>query len=144
MFWGHDWAWGLPLILATIITHVVVLGFVTRTGIEILTRAGQRRKSLLLFSTVIGVIALLSTALLALESIAWGYAYLALGALPDTRTAFLYSLNAMTAFGHTDIHLDTRWRLMGALEALNGIILFGLTIGFLFATIQSSGPLRSR
>jgi hypothetical protein len=32
--------------------------------------------------------------------------------------------------------------MMGALEALNGMILFGLTTAFLFAMIQSSGLMR--
>ena len=37
----------------------------------------------------------------------------------------LYSLNAMTSYGHTNLKLEERWYLMGAMEALNGWILFG-------------------
>jgi hypothetical protein len=40
--------------------------------------------------------------------------------------------------------LDPHWQLMGALEALNGILLFGLTTAFLFAMIQEVWPLGSR
>lgn len=54
----------------------------------------------------------------------------------------LYSLNAMTSYGHTDVYLEPRWRLMGSLQALNGNMLFGLTVGFLFAVIQGIWPLR--
>jgi hypothetical protein len=32
--------------------------------------------------------------------------------------------------------LDIHWQMMGALEALNGIILFGLTTAFMFAILQ--------
>ncbi len=39
----------------------------------------------------------------------------------------LYSLNAITTYGHSDVHLSGHWQLMGALEALNGMLLFGLT-----------------
>lgn len=144
MFWGQDWTWSLPLIVATIVTHVVALGFVTRIGIRILMRAESHDESLLRFCVVIGAIAFLATALHTLEGTAWAVAYLKLGALPDFKTALLYSLNAMTSYGHTDVDLDPRWRLMGSLEALNGIMLFGLTIGFLFAVIQSAWPLRRR
>jgi hypothetical protein len=62
-------------------------------------------------------------------------AYRFLGALPDYRSAMLYSLNAMTSYGHTDLRLDEHWRLMGAMEALNGWLLFGLSTAFLFAVV---------
>jgi len=137
-FWEHDWAWSLPLIVATIVVHVVVLGFVARMGMVLLARWDERGESIFMFCALLGIIALLATILLAFEAIAWGLTYMSLGALPDSRAAILYSLNAITAFGHTNLQLAPEWQLMGALEALNGIILFGLTISFLFVTIQSA------
>ncbi len=52
----------------------------------------------------------------------------------------LYSLSAMTTYGHANLFLKTRWQLMGALEALNGMLSFGLTTAFLFAIIQRVWP----
>ena len=72
----------------------------------------------------------------------WALAYLALGALDDARSAMLFSLNAMTTYGHDGLGLAPHWRLMGALEALNGVILFGLTTAFLFSV--ASGVSRRR
>lgn len=137
-FWEHDWAWSLPLIVGTIVTHVVVLGYVTRKGTMILRRWGERGEPILLICILLGIVALLATVLLVVEAAAWGLAYLRIGALHDSQSAILYSLNAITAFGHTDLRLASRWQVMGALEALNGIILFGLTISFLFVIIQSA------
>ena len=48
----------------------------------------------------------------------------------------LYSLNALTSYGHTNLSLEDHWHLMGALEALNGWLLFGLTTAFLFAMME--------
>jgi hypothetical protein len=48
----------------------------------------------------------------------------------------LYSLNAMTSYGHTSLALAEHWHLMGAMEALNGWLLFGLTTAFLFAVLE--------
>ena len=48
----------------------------------------------------------------------------------------LCSLSAMTTYGHASLFLKDRWQLMGALEALNGTMLFGLTTAFLFAMIR--------
>jgi len=52
------------------------------------------------------------------------------------RLAVLFSLGAMTTYGGSGTDLPDHWHLMGALEALNGIILFGLTTAFLFSMIQ--------
>ena len=56
----------------------------------------------------------------------------------------LYSLGALTTYGHASIFLAEHWRMLGALEALNGMLLFGLTTAFLFAMIQEVWPLGSR
>jgi hypothetical protein len=56
----------------------------------------------------------------------------------------LYSLSALTTYGHASSSLTEHWRMLGALEALNGMLLFGLTTAFLFAMIQQVWPLGSR
>ena len=73
-----------------------------------------------------GVTALLATLLHGIEAAVWAGAYRLLGALPDSRSAMLYSLSAMTSYGHANLFLEEQWQLMGALEALNGMLLFGL------------------
>jgi hypothetical protein len=91
-----------------------------------------------------GITALLAAVLHGIEGTTWAAAYRLLGALPDNRSAMLYSINAMTSYGHTSLVLEARWQLMGALEALNGMLLFGLTTAFLFAIIQRIWPLGGR
>jgi len=137
MLWSQDWSWSLPLIVLTIVIHVVVLGFVAEKSIGVLgdpTRAGGL---LLRFCLIIGAIALLATLLLTIEAGLWAASYLSIGALSDIKSAMLYSLGAITSYGHADVFLAPRWRLMGALEALNGIMLFGLTTAFFYDAIQS-------
>jgi hypothetical protein len=86
----------------------------------------------------------LVTGLHAIEGAAWAGAYLFLGAVPDAKSAMLYSLNAMTTYGHESVSLEPHWQMMGALEALNGMLLFGLTTAFLFAMIQEVRPRAQR
>ena len=71
-----------------------------------------------------------------IEAIVWAGAYIALGAMSDIRSALLYSLNAITTFGHFEADLAFHWRMLGALEALNGLLLFGVTSAYLFAIVQ--------
>lgn len=85
---------------------------------------------------MLGATTLLATLLHGFEAFIWACAYRFLGALPNLRFSMLYSLNAMTSYGHTNLALLDHWHLMGALEALNGWLLFGLTTAFLFAVLE--------
>jgi hypothetical protein len=93
---------------------------------------------------LIVVTVLLLTVLHAVEAGAWAGAYVALGAPPDIASAMLYSLSAMTSYGHADVFLAKHWQLMGAIEALNGMMLFGLSTAFLFAVLREHWPTRMR
>jgi hypothetical protein len=134
--WGANWAWGLPLILLTVVIHVFGLAIINDGVVRVSRRTAKRRSFMLLFAVIMAVAVLLATVLHAVEAGAWAGAYLVLGAVPDFKSATLYSLNAMTTYGHESISLEQHWQLMGALEALNGMLLFGLTTAFLFAMIQ--------
>jgi hypothetical protein len=46
----------------------------------------------------------------------------------------------MTSYGHETYALVPRWQMMGALEALDGWILFGLTTASLFTVMQKMWP----
>ena len=146
--WIGNWAWSLPLIVVTVVIHACGLALIGGKFVAVLGESlgefvdgpGFMPK----FAVVIGGTALLATLLHGIESGIWAAAYRFLGALPDNRSAMLYSLSAMTTYGHANLYLKDRWQLMGALEALNGMLLFGLTTAFLFAMIQRVWPLGSR
>ena len=55
----------------------------------------------------------------------------------------LYSLGAMTTYGHTSVHLNPQWELLGAMEALEGMLLFGLTTAFLFSIFRAVSPFKN-
>ena len=134
--WQGDWAWSMPLIVLYVVFHVFALVFIYERVIPVLSGAMLHRAFVMMFTVVMGVAALLATMLLALEAAAWAVAYLLLDALPNFRSAMLYSLSAITSYGHANLFLEPQWQLMGALEALNGMLLFGLTTAFLFAVIE--------
>jgi len=141
--WHANWAWGMPLIIINVVIHVLGLGLINERILQVL-RAVNQRHFTGAFAVVMGVVALLATILHGMEGIVWAAAYRLLDALPDTHSAVLYSLSAITTYGHANIMLEPQWQLMGALEALNGILLFGLTTAFMFAMIQQVWPLGSR
>jgi hypothetical protein len=131
-----DWAWGLPLIVLTVVIHVVALGFLSQRAVQACMGLRGCRHTKAALVALMGVTTLLVTCLHGMEAAMWAASYRLLGSLPDLRSSLIYSLNAMTSYGHTNLFLGDPWQLMGALEALNGWLLFGLTTAFLFAVIQ--------
>ena len=134
--WRADWIWGMPLIVGTVLLHVFGLGVIRQKTNRFFGRAAARRHPTAVFVIVMGSTTLLATFLHAFEAAIWAAAYRFLGALPDNKGAMLYSLDAITSYGHTALILEPHWVLMGSLEALNGWLLFGLTTAFLFGMLD--------
>jgi hypothetical protein len=137
--WTADWAWGLPLIALTTVIHVAAIIGVAmllarvRTLVE---KRGAVRSSAAVFAIgVMGALGLALAALNGLEVSIWAGAYLLLGAIDTPADAMLYSMNAMTAYGSSGLDLAPHWKMMGALEAANGLLLFGISTAFLAAVI---------
>jgi hypothetical protein len=140
--WSNSWAWGLPLIVLTVLVHAFGLVEIRdRVVLELPVILRARRSSMVL-AVLMVVSVLLLTVLHAVEAFAWAGAYVALGARPDFASAILYSLSAMTSYGHANLFLAKEWQLMGAIEALNGMMLFGLSTAFLFAVLRDHWPTR--
>jgi|SRR5271170_4072149 len=138
--WSVDWVWGCPLIVITVIFHVMGLGFITQRAIQFHADMREPRRATAEAALVIGAVTLLATLLHGVEAAIWAAAFCLNGALPDFKDAMLYSLGALTTYGHRNLYLGDHWRLMGPIEALDGWLLFGLSTAFLFWLIQAVSP----
>ncbi len=139
--WTANWLWSLPLIVLAVLMHGFGLVAIRQDVVPRLKRTLWVAGSRLAFAVVLTATVLLLTALHAIEGAVWALSYV-VRACADLRLAMLYSLSAMTAYGHADVYLDPRWQVMGALEALNGLMLFGLTTAFLFSVLLDQWPVR--
>ena len=92
-------------------------------------------------TVTIGVHLILLTALLAQVAV-WAGGFLLCGALPDYATAFYHSAVNLTTLGYGDIVMPPRWRLLGPLEAANGVLMFGLAASGMFAVTNRLLELR--
>ena len=82
----------------------------------------------LIVSVVLGIVAIHTVEI-------WLYAlvYLAIGALGDFETALYFSTVTFASLGYGDSLLDVKWRLVGAIESMNGLILIAWSTAFLFS-----------
>ena len=133
--WTSDWLWALPISVVTVVIHVLGLFAIKQAFDRYLPQAPHRSFTFVAVSLIAGTTVCV-TLLHGLEGTIWATAYRVLKAIPNQKEAVLYSLNAMTTFGHSGFVLAGQWHLMGSLEALNGWILFGLSTAFLYAIIQ--------
>ncbi len=131
--WDSNWLWSLALIAITITIHaagVVVLA----TILERLLGNKDARRTYPFLGTVaiiVGV-ALSLVVFHGIECLIWASAYVQLGALPSPPDAVLYSVDSMTTRGASGLSLAHQWRVMGATEAADGMLLFGVSTAFLF------------
>lgn len=67
----------------------------------------------------------------------WLYAgfYVVVGALPGLETALYFSTASYTTVGYGDVVLGRAWRVVGAIESANGIILLGWSTAFFVAIV---------
>jgi hypothetical protein len=130
--------WSLPLVAVTVAIHAFGVVLI-KGGIDRFQTADRRPA--FLYTTlgavsIIVIVALLLAFLHAIESLIWATVYVLLGALPTPADAALYSLDSMTTRGSSGLMLAPTWRMMGATEAGDGMLLFGISTAFLFYVLQ--------
>ena len=97
------------------------------------------RRAVWLSITVAGWVILLHV----VEVIGWAIAYFAGGAMPDLPSSLYFSAVTYTTTGYGDLVLPQAWRLVGAIEALTGILMCGWSTGFFFAVVSRISEARS-
>ena len=80
-----------------------------------------------------------------IEITVWALFFLWKQAMPDLSSALYFSAVTYTTTGYGDLVLPAEWRLVGAVEALTGILMCGWSTGFFFAVVErDAAPYRSR
>jgi voltage-gated potassium channel Kch len=70
------------------------------------------------------------------EVMAWALFYSWRGAMPGLQAAAYFSAVTYTTTGYGDLVLPQAWRLVGAIEALTGILMCGWSTGFFVAIVS--------
>jgi hypothetical protein len=134
--WNASWLWSLALVAITIAIHavgvVVIVSVIEKIRAKLLRLRRTYLDSAPLTIAFIVAVALSLAILHAIESMAWAVVYVWLGALPSPADAALYSVDSMTTRGASGLVLERQWRMMGATEAGDGMLLFGISTAFLF------------
>jgi len=82
----------------------------------------------LVFAVVIGV-SLIETGI-------WAAFYYYRDLFSNFETALYFSLGTYSTIGYGDVVLPQRWRLLGGIEGISGVLLCGLSGAFVFAVLN--------
>src|SRR5215203_1703852 len=82
----------------------------------------------LVFAVVIGL-SLIETGI-------WAAFYYFRGLFPNFEIALYFSLGTYSTIGYGDVVLPQRWRLLGGIEGISGVLLCGLSGAFVFAVLN--------
>jgi hypothetical protein len=134
--WSASWIWSLALVAITIAIHafgIVLIGASNRRiRAKVLRQGTSYADSATMTILLIVAIGFSLAVLHSIESMIWAFVYVWLGALPSPADAALYSVDSMTTRGASGLVLAPEWRMMGAVEAGDGMLLFGISTAFLF------------
>jgi Ion channel len=127
------------MVVVTVVIHFLGLLLLIR----LMERHGPRvdhwhrvtRQSLFLVMAVLGIVVLHTLEI-------WAYAtlYMGLNVFDTLEPALYFSTVSFTSLGYGDLVLGPQWRILGAIEAANGLILFGWSTAFLMSLM---GKLRA-
>jgi hypothetical protein len=82
------------------------------------------------------IVSLITAAAHLIQIALWAVVFLMCGETANFKQAFYCSAQNYTALGYGDVALSERWRLLGPLEAVNGVLLFGLSTAVMFAVLS--------
>lgn len=66
----------------------------------------------------------------------WAELFILCGEFSKFNTAFYHSMVNFSSLGYGDIVMSEKWRLLGSMEAVSGILMFGISTAVFFAVLR--------
>jgi hypothetical protein len=95
----------------------------------------QRAGTVYIVLLLMGVFAVLLLLHL-VENCIWAAFYYWRSLFENYETSLYFSFGTYTTIGYGDVVLPGKWRLLGALEGISGVLLCGLSTAFLFRVVD--------
>jgi len=131
----------LPIIVgtATTVITIVIHAVALRTVIQFVRHQRHRGRAGVYFwmdVTIVAGATLLAFAAHLAEIALWALVFARCGEFPDFAAAVYHSAENYTTLGYGDVVMSASWRLLGPLEAADGMLMFGVSTALIFAVIS--------
>ena len=132
---------GTLLVAMTVLIHtaglMVIAGATPRLARWLRLHSHDIGRTLVMTGTVVGLLCILT-----LEVWIWALAYDLLGVTHSFEDALSLSTDVFSTIGYGDLPFDPTWRLLTALEGINGFLMIGWSTAYLVRASTVHGPFR--
>ena len=126
---------GLPLMLLCLIVQTAVAFWCVRHYVSHLPQVGSGQRFLVgMRPLMVATLAMLGGTLV--QIMLWGALFLWLGEFEQAYDAVYHSAVNFSSLGYGDIVMTRERRLLGPLEAVNGVLMLGMSAATLMAIVQ--------
>jgi hypothetical protein len=125
---------GAGVSLCNIVIHALVMTAVVRVAHKAAARDTAHTAALLM-SVMVATVSVLMAAHVS-EVIVWSLAYAIVDAAPTGTDLVYFAFVNYTTLGYGDVTPVARWRLLGPMTAMNGVLLFGWSTAVIFEVLR--------
>lgn len=131
----------VPLALGAIptVSTIVIHGFAVMATVNFVRRERRLGRAGVNFWHDLGIVTLaISFALAAhlIDIALWAVLFRICGEFTGIGTAYYHSAVNYTTLGYGDLVMTPSWRMLGPLEAADGMLMFGVSTAIIFALVQ--------
>ncbi len=123
--------YGAVLIAVTVLIHAVCLDGIIRVWRAVSIDIKARWRAIALSLAIVGIFAAH-----VIEIWVWAVFYFSVEKIQTWESALYFSTSSYSTVGYGDLVLSEEWRLLGSIEAINGMILFGWSAALIFAGVR--------
>ena len=127
---------------AVSVCNIAIHGLVMATVVQIAARMAARhtvgqslRLVVIIAAASIATVPVLMVAHFS-EVMVWSLAYAVVGAAPTGADPVYFAFVNYTTLGYGDVTPVVRWRLLGPITAMNGVLMFGWSTAVIFEVLR--------
>jgi hypothetical protein len=136
----RQFVFGAAVCVCNIAIHALVMTAVVQVA-QIVGAKTTLRPTLVLIAVMVATVSVLMVAHM-FEVIIWSLAYAIVDAAPGDVDLLYFAFVNYTTLGYGDILPAERWRLLGPMTAMSGVLLFGWSTAVIFEVLRRT--MRSR
>jgi len=131
---------GTAVSVCNIAIHAVVMATVVQIASRIAGARDTVRKSLQLTTVMIAIVSIATVPVMMVahfsEVMVWSLAYAIVDAAPAGADPVYFAFVNYTTLGYGDVTPVERWRLLGPITAMNGVLMFGWSTAVIFEVLR--------
>lgn len=127
---------GSAIVVGNMAIQIVAMLFVIRMVVNRMEIDSGKSSDLSLNTRSLGAVVFLLFIGHVVQFAIWAALFVYIGEFDEYATAFYFSAVNFTSLGYGDIVMSETWRLLGPLEAANGVLMFGLSAGAMLSVMN--------